>query len=70
MKEKTVEIVACVQVPKVPNFVFYADVEGVAKVSIAHLGNAELERLIERWGEALMERADELRRDPTAIEAP
>ena len=59
---KTITVNAAITVPKVPNFVFYDGTE--AKISIADLSNAELRALAEAWTEALIERAEVLRRDP------
>lgn len=51
-----------VRLPTVPNFIFYGSRDS-EKVSVGELTDAELRRLGKEWTEALVRRAQEVRRD-------
>lgn len=50
-----------VETPRVPNFLLFADMDG--KISIADVPDDQLEEIADAWKEALLERADQIRRD-------
>ena len=56
---KTITVRACVNVPRVPN---YLRIDDDHKLSIADVPDDELRNIGEAWTEALIERAAEIRR--------
>lgn len=61
-----IQVHADIVLPRVPNFLLFGD--GMGKISIADITDDSLRGLGAEWTEALIKRAEEIRRAPRADE--